>query len=148
MQRDATQIDSWPCHGAAQDALRSIERRWNEAATPWNPDGLASIYTEDALFYGGRPQHYVGREGVRDYFRSYVGILRSVTLKLVDQHIVNFTPAAFIAQGLGEFGFVLSSGKQTRNELRTTLTIVKRDHEWSIVGHHFSPKPEAPPIPD
>ena len=38
-------------------------------------DRLAAIYTDNAVFYGGRPGHSVGKEQVRAYFASYAGVL-------------------------------------------------------------------------
>jgi len=128
-------------------ALKSVERDWNAGAKNWNPDALTDIYTKDALFFGGRVGHSVGREGIRAYFASYVGILKSVTLKLVDQQVIKLAPNVFVAQGYGKFHFLLGTGKESDTVLRTTLVIVKRGGKWKVIDHHFSPTPEAPPIP-
>lgn len=130
------------------EALKFVERDWNAAGKNWNPDALAEIYTEDALFFGGRVGHSVGREKVHSYFESYRGILKSATLNLAEQHVIELAPNVFVAQGYGNFHFVLEkTGKQTDNVLRTTLVIVKRGDKWKVIDHHFSPTPEAPPIP-
>jgi ketosteroid isomerase-like protein len=42
-----------------ETALRAVEHDWNAAAQHWNSAGLAALYTEDALFYGGRSGHAV-----------------------------------------------------------------------------------------
>src|SRR6267143_2037809 len=44
---------------------------------------LVALYTDDALFYGGRPGHAVGHAKVREYFDSYVGTLAAARLALV-----------------------------------------------------------------
>jgi ketosteroid isomerase-like protein len=44
-----------------------VERDWNAAAQNWNSGGLVALYTEDAVFYGGRPGHAVGHAKVREY---------------------------------------------------------------------------------
>ena len=58
-----------------ETALRAVERDWNAAAQDWNSASLVALYTEDALFYGGRPGHAVGHAKVREYFDSYVARL-------------------------------------------------------------------------
>jgi hypothetical protein len=71
-----------------ETALRAVERDWNAAAQHWNSAGLVALYTEDAVFYGGRPGHAVGHAKVREYFDSYVGTLAAARLGLV----VTFVP--------------------------------------------------------
>lgn len=133
--------------GVGTDPLASVERDWNAGAGNWNSDALADVYTADALFFGGRAGHSVGREGIRSYFMSYNSILKSATLNLVKQHVIKLAPNVFVAQGYGKFHFLLSTGKETDSVLRTTLVIVKRGGKWKVIDHHFSPTPEAPPIP-
>ena len=131
----------------ANEALRAIERAWNAAAKNWDADQLAAIYTDDAVFFGGRPGISVGRAGVREYFASYGGILKSTSMALVDQHLRQLGPDTFIAQGHVNFTFALESGKNTATTMRTTLTIVRRGNEWKLLQHHFSTTPETIPVP-
>lgn len=131
----------------ANEALRTIEREWNAAASDWNPGKFAAIYTDDALFFGGRPGLTVGQPAVREYFASYVGILKSTSMALVDQHLRELGPETFLAQGYVNFKFLLESGKNTSTVMRTTLTIVKRDGKWKLIQHHFSTTPETIPVP-
>jgi ketosteroid isomerase-like protein len=67
-------------------ALRTVERDWNAAAQHWDAERLVALYTDDALFYGGRPGHAVGGAKVREYFDSYVGTLAAARLALVPLH--------------------------------------------------------------
>jgi uncharacterized protein (TIGR02246 family) len=127
-------------------AMAAIQAAWNEAARRWNPEALTAIYTADALFFGGRPHHSVGAGEVREYFASYEGVIESATLDLVAQHIIRLTPDCFLAQGFGDFSFVLSGKRTSQSHLRTTLVIVLRQGEWRILQHHFSVPPDAPPI--
>lgn len=131
----------------ADEALRAIEREWNAAALRWDPDRLTAIYTDDAVFFGGRPGISLGQTGIRVYFASYVGLLKSTRLELVDQHLRELAPDTFLAQGYGKFQFLLESGKESSTVMRTTLLIVKREGQWRILEHHFSTTPESPPIP-
>ncbi|MSQ18625.1 MAG: SgcJ/EcaC family oxidoreductase [Betaproteobacteria bacterium] len=131
----------------ANEALRSVERAWNAAAQHWDADQLAAIYTPDAVFFGGRPGISVGLTEIRAYFASYIGILKSTSMALVDQHFRQLGPETFLAQGYVEFKFLLDSGKNSATKMRTTLTIVKRNNQWKLIQHHFSTTPETIPVP-
>ncbi len=132
----------------AREALASVEEQWNAAAFTWDVEALAMIYTEDAVMFGGRPGLTSGRQQIRQYFASYRHILRSTTLQLIEQQVIELGPDTFVAQGFGAFEFTLMNGRRSETVLRTTLTIVKREGRWRVVRHHFSPTPEAPPIPE
>jgi len=133
--------------GSPSEALQAIEDQWNAAAAKWEPEKFVPIYTEDALFYGGRPDLYVGSTGVRDYFASYTAVLSSVQIKFVNQHFIELGPDAFVAQGAANIHLRTASGKDGDIVNRTTLVIAKRGDRWVIASHHFSDKPAAPPIP-
>jgi ketosteroid isomerase-like protein len=126
-------------------ALESVQAAWNHAARHWNPTALAEIYTEDALFFGGRPGHTVGASAIRDYFASYEGVIESATMELVEQHLVELAPRCFLAQGFVDFVFSLTGQRITRSTLRSTLIIVLQDPP-KIRQHHFSASPAAPPL--
>jgi uncharacterized protein (TIGR02246 family) len=130
----------------ASAALAQVEAAWNAAAHRWDAHALTAIYTDDALFYGGRPGHSVGGPAIHAYFASYEGVIESATLTLVEQQFIHLAPDCFLAQGYGEFAFVLSGGRPSRSRLRTTLVVVLQQGAWKIRQHHFSTTPEAPPI--
>ncbi|MBB5406303.1 uncharacterized protein (TIGR02246 family) [Paraburkholderia sp. HC6.4b] len=131
---------------AGNVALASVQAAWNVGAQNWDSDALTRVYTKDALFFGGRPGHSVGTDAIRDYFASYQGVIESAALELVEQHLIELGAGCFLAQGYGNFSFTLSGNRMTRSHLRTTLVIVLQDGEWRILQHHFSAKPESPPI--
>lgn len=130
----------------AQRALDNVAARWNAAAAPWNADGLAAVYTADALFFGGRPGHCVGADAIHAYFKSYEGVIRSGRMVLVDQHLKCLAPACVLSQGFADFSFELGDGQSTLSRLRTTLVLVGEQGAWRIAQHHFSPTPEVPPL--
>jgi uncharacterized protein (TIGR02246 family) len=125
--------------------LDDVQARWNRAGLRWDPAALAAIYTDDALFHGGRPDHCAGRAAIRRYFDSYRGVIESARLELVDQHVVALAPDTVLAQGWGDFAFVLAGQRETVSRLRTTMVLVKRDG-WLILAQHFSPPPATPPL--
>ena len=128
--------------------LDEMQQAWNSAAKVWNPKALASLYSDNALFYGGRSGHSVGAAAVQAYFASYDGIIQSAVLDLIEQELVETSPETFVSQGFGAFSFVLAGGRQTQSVLRTTLVLSKLNGQWKIQLHHFSVTPEVPPLGD
>lgn len=133
--------------GAANTALRSVESAWNAAALHWDVDGLTALYSDDATMFAGRPGMASGTQGVRAYFASYIGMLKSTQLELVEQAITELGPDALLTQGYGNFRFTLANGKPSSSTLRTTWLLARRDGRWLIVHHHFSATPDVPPVP-
>lgn len=131
----------------ANGVLSTMERDWNAAAMNWDVEALTALYTADAVMFAGRPGMAMGTAGVRGYFASYVGMLTSTSLKLVDQYVVSLGPDAFLAQGYGHFQFVLDTGKTSETTLRTTWVLVRRGERWKVMHHHFSATPDVPPVP-
>ncbi len=128
--------------------LDEMQQAWNSAAKVWNPKALASLYADNALFYGGRSGHSVGAAAVQAYFASYDGIIQSAVLDLIEQELVETSPETFVSQGFGAFSFVLAGGRQTQSVLRTTLVLSKLNGQRKIQLHHFSVTPEVPPLGD
>ena len=131
-------------NGAA--ALRAVERAWNAASLHWNPAALATLYTRDAVFYGGRVGHAVGQDQIRAYFDSYADLFTSVRLALVDQELRELAPGTVLAQGYAAFEFDFRAGGTSQSVLRSTLVLTHRPEGWRILQHHFSATPAAPPI--
>jgi uncharacterized protein (TIGR02246 family) len=126
--------------------LVSTGQRWNEGACPWGPERLAELYADEAMLYGGRPDHSVGKAAICRYFETYTGILSSAVLTLHSQHVRSISHGAFVAQGCCRFDFEFLSGGRSHSVLRTTLLLVRADGEWKILQHHFSPQPAEPPL--
>ena len=134
---------------AAQEgeaALHAVERDWNAAALHWDTASLAALYTDDAVFYGGRVGHSVGRDQIRAYFDSYATIFTSVRLALVDQQLRALGPGIWLAQGYASFEFDFAAGGGSQSVLRSTLVLTRRAEGWRIIQHHFSATPAVPPI--
>lgn len=49
--------------------LRGVLDRWKASVDGHEPERVASLFTEDAIFQGLRP-YSVGRQGVADYYAS------------------------------------------------------------------------------
>ena len=130
------------------EPLRLYVADWNAAGVRWNSEALADCFTPDGLFFGGRPEHSVGHEAILAYFRSYVGIIESCTLQLRDQQLVDLGSQGLVAQGYGDFSFVLAGQRPTRSTVRTTLMLVQLGGRWRARVQHFGPPPLVPPLGD
>jgi uncharacterized protein (TIGR02246 family) len=53
----------------SQAILRSVLERWKAAVDQHEPERVASIFTEDAIFQGLHP-YSVGRKGIAEYYGS------------------------------------------------------------------------------
>ena len=120
-----------------------IEAKWNAAASTWDVQALARLYTRDAVFFGLLPKLYIGRSEVERYFSTYRAALRGVTLSLVEQEIRVLAPEAFAAQGFGDLLNYRSIGDVQPNRVRTSLVVVRADGQWRISLHHFSQIPDS-----
>lgn len=133
---------------SAEKILETVLQDWNHEAGNWGSQRLSRLYSSDALFFGGRTGQSVGEAEITAYFNSYHDIILSAHLKLVEQHVLTISDECILAQGFGEFEFVLAGNKQTASRLRTTLVICRIGNDWKIRTHHFSTIPEAPPLGD
>jgi ketosteroid isomerase-like protein len=124
-----------PAHRAVLDEIQS---RWNGAASTWDTKGLASIYSEDALFFGLLPRLYVGRAQIEEYFGTYEGTLESVSLTLVEQNTRALAPGVFSAQGFGDIVNRHYDGKIVPRRVRSSFVIAERGGQSEILLHHFS----------
>ena len=129
-----------------EEILDTVLLAWNREAANWSAQRLSTLYTQDALFFGGREGHAVGAAAITAYFDSYHGVIFSAKLKLLDQQLLRLSDDAIMAQGFGEFDFVLAGDKSTQSVLRTTLVICREADDWKICAHHFSTIPSVPPL--
>jgi uncharacterized protein (TIGR02246 family) len=104
---------------------------WSEAIARHDPDGVASFFTEDALFQGLRPDHSIGRRGVSEYYAAQpMGLTADYRLiesrELADDVLLGYLGV--------DFGFV------DRPTLPVHLTVVLRlvDGAWLISHYHVS----------
>lgn len=123
-----------------------IEAAWNGASMNWNSEALAALYAENALLFGGRRDHSVGKQAICKYFASYNGIIESASLALQDQHFRSLGAECLLTQGYGQFSFVLCNGQTFLCLMRTTLVVELQENKWKICQHHFSELPTTPTV--
>jgi uncharacterized protein (TIGR02246 family) len=131
---------------ATQAALEHVVHAWNQAGRTWDCDALAAVYTEDALLFGGRPGHSVGREAIQHYFATYSGIIFTATMQMSGTELRVLGKDAVLVQGMVHFEFTLKDSEKTQSTLRATLVLRRETGCWLIADHHFSPTPATPPL--
>ena len=53
------------------DAIRNLKARYAELCDDnYDPDGLAALFVEDAVWESGSLGRFEGREAIRDFFRG------------------------------------------------------------------------------
>lgn len=127
-------------------ALAQVVTDWNHAGATWDAAGLGAVYTEDAMLFGGRSGHSVGRGEIQAYFASYQGVILGGSMELYDTELRTLTGDCVLAQGMLNFAFHLASGQHTRSTLRATLVLRQDADRWRILDHHFSAVPTEPPL--
>lgn len=130
----------------AEEALAQVTADWNRAASSWDAAGLAAVYTEDGLLFGGRPGHCVGRPAIQAYFASYDGVILGGAMQMSGTQLRQLSQDCVLAQGMVDFAFTLAGDEQTRSTVRATLVLRRETGRWRIVDHHFSPTPAEPPL--
>ncbi|MFF8909710.1 SgcJ/EcaC family oxidoreductase [Streptomyces olivaceoviridis] len=110
---------------AAQEAvLRGVMDQWKTAVDAHEPEKVAALFTEDAIFQGLRP-YSVGRQGVLTYYESQpVGLAAEYrvleTRSLADDVLLGYLDV--------DFGFT------DRPDIHVTLSVVLKrvDDRWYI----------------
>jgi uncharacterized protein (TIGR02246 family) len=117
--------------------VAQIQRRWAAAFARADADALASLYIEDALFFGSMPDLYCGRSGVRQYFETLAKGYEGAAF--ADTHTVEISPDLIVSAG-----FVTFTGERDGERFsllyRMSWTLVRSGEQWRIASHHASPK--------
>jgi uncharacterized protein (TIGR02246 family) len=120
----------------ADETVSGIIEKWSVAFNKLDAEALASLYSENAFFFGSNPALYRGKDGVASYFRA-LPRWTSPTVEFTDavaasagSDLINFAATAC---------FVVGTGTPTLR-LKMTWVIVREDGGWKIVSHHVSSK--------
>ncbi|NUZ06086.1 SgcJ/EcaC family oxidoreductase [Schlegelella sp. ID0723] len=126
-----------PREHAEAIALEALDQ-WARAFAERDPDAMARLHSERALFFGSRPQLYAGRSGVRSYFAS---------LRPRSSNSVRFSDVA--AEALADTVIQLAAtawftvDHRVPIPMRVSQTLVCEDGQWVVAQHHASPPPAA-----
>lgn len=112
-------------------ALENLLAAWAQAIRAHEPDVVASLFTEDAVFQGFDPRHSVGRPGVAAYYEKQpVGLDPQYRVR----EIRAFGQDALL--GFADVDFVRPSGEVIPTHL--TLALVRVGDGWLIRQYHVS----------
>ena len=104
---------------------------WKQAIDRHDPEAVAALFTENAIFQGLRPEHSEGRQGVVDYYASQpMGLIANY--RLLDVRQVG--DAAITGYELVKFDFV--DGPSIEGHLTTVF--VRVGGSWLIDHYHVS----------
>lgn len=110
--------------------LHSVLDRWKEAVDAHEPERVAAVFTEDAVFQGLHP-YSVGRRGVTDYYASQpLGMTASYRL------LESRRPAEDVVSGYLDVDFSFTDRPTLAVKLGVLLT--RADGEWSIAHYQVS----------
>jgi uncharacterized protein (TIGR02246 family) len=120
----------------ADETVSGIIEKWSVAFNKLDAEALASLYSENAFFFGSNPALYRGKDGVASYFKA-LPRWTSPTVEFIDavaasagSDLINFAATAC---------FVVGTDAPTLR-LKMTWVIVREDGGWKIVSHHVSSK--------
>ncbi|XVV09834.1 SgcJ/EcaC family oxidoreductase [Actinoplanes sp. CA-131856] len=112
--------------------LRPLLDSWQRAIAEHDAEGVASLFTEDAVFQGLQP-HTVGRPGVERYYAGQPAglavdyrLLR--TSRLGDDAVLGWAEADFTV------------GTEVRALLNLTVVVRRTAEGWRIAHYHVSPR--------
>ncbi|MGY1402106.1 SgcJ/EcaC family oxidoreductase [Streptomyces sp. SS10] len=116
--------------GPQRDIVRGVMDRWKEAVDAHEPQRVASLFTEEAIFQGLHP-YSVGRSGVAEYYESQPLGLTAVyevleTRELGDDVLLGYLDV--------DFSFV------DRPTISVNLSVILQriDGEWLISHYQVS----------
>jgi uncharacterized protein (TIGR02246 family) len=119
---------------ATDDIVSGIMERWAANFAAFDPDAQASLYSNNALFFGSKPVLYRGRDGVASYFNG-LPKWRSRSARFSDVVAVPAGPDLINVAGTATF--VADEGAINLS-VKITWVIVREDDDWKIVSHHVS----------
>ena len=113
--------------GEPETVLRGVLDRWAAAVGAHEPEQVAALFTEDAIFQGLKP-YSVGRRGVADYYASQpIGLTAEYrileTRQLADDLVLGYLSV--------DFSFV------DRTTVSASLSVVaKRGGDSWLISHY------------
>jgi uncharacterized protein (TIGR02246 family) len=120
----------------AGDTVSGIIEKWSAAFNRLDAEALASIYSENAFFFGSNPALYRGKDGVASYFNA-LPRWTSPTVEFTD--VVAASAGPDLINVAATAGFVFGADAPTLL-VKITWVIVREDAGWKIVSHHVSSK--------
>ena len=119
---------------ATQDTVSGIIEKWSAAFNRLDAAALASLYSNNAFFFGSKSSLYRGNDGVAAYFNA-LPRWSSPSVQFTDRATAQVNPdlinfAAIASFVVGENDPPLS--------VKISWVIAREDGDWKIVSHHVS----------
>lgn len=121
---------------ATDDIVSGIMAKWADIFSRFDAEAQASLYSNNALFYGSKPTLYRGRDGVASYFN---GLAKWSSREVTFTDVVAVPAGDHVINVAGIANFVIDKGA-TSLSVKITWVIVREDGDWKIVSHHVSPR--------
>ena len=114
------------------EILQGVLDRWQAGVDAHEPQKVAGVFTEDAIFQGLRP-YSVGREGVAEYYDSQpLGM--AVSYKILETR--RPTPELVIGYVRADFAFP----DRATVSLNLGVVVTHSDAGWRILQYQVSPQ--------
>ncbi|XVV15217.1 YybH family protein [Actinoplanes sp. CA-131856] len=112
--------------------LREVLDAWRDAVGQHQPDRVAALFTDDAVFQGLHP-YTVGRPGVEAYYASQpLGM--AVTYDIVQaRHLADDVVLGWVA-----VEFTFAPGTRPPLPLNLTILVRRAGGSWRIAHYHVS----------
>ncbi len=121
---------AWDAHTVSRQTLDS----WADCFSRRDPEAMASLYTDQALFFGSKPVLFQGRRGVQEYFAS-LSPRRKNSVR-VDE---------IVAVALADDAIALAASAHFQVDdnnpvvMRLSQTLKRVGIRWLVASHHASP---------
>jgi uncharacterized protein (TIGR02246 family) len=113
------------------EILRGVLDQWKAGVDAHEPQKLAAVFTEDAVFQGLRP-YSVGRDGVAEYYNSQpLGM--AVTYRILETR----RPTAELVVGYVRADFAFPD--RTTLSLNLGVVVAHSEGGWRILQYQASP---------
>ena len=126
-------------NSAATDIVSQVEQNWVRCFGKRDIEGLSQLYSREACLFGGKPELFRTRDGVRSYFSALpTAPLRA---EFGERTVLQLSPTVISSAGFMKFCILDAEPSQATHPYRITLILVEEDGDWKIAGHHASPVP-------
>ena len=121
---------------ATDDIVSGIIKKWSASFNKLDADALASLYSNNAFFFGSNPRLYRGRSGIADYFNA-LPRWRSPTVRFTE--VTTAEVGADLINMAGTACFLVEQGAEPLS-VKISWVIAWEEGGWKIVSHHVSSK--------
>jgi uncharacterized protein (TIGR02246 family) len=120
----------------ADETVSAIIRKWSAGFSKLDAAALASLYSNNAFFFGSNPTLYRGREGVKAYFNA-LPRWASTAVQFTEVRTAQVSPDLINFAGTANFDL---GDEAPPLSVKISWVVAREDGEWRIVSHHVSSK--------